>query len=34
MTFRPWMIADTSGWDWPVNAAIFCWLNPSFWSSR
>src|SRR5262249_47194485 len=24
MTLRPWMMADTSGCDWPVNAAIRC----------
>ena len=28
ITLRPCMIADTSGWDWPVMAAMRCWLNP------
>ncbi len=34
MTSRPWMIAETSGCDWPVSAAIFCWLKPTFCSRR
>src|SRR5262249_47277458 len=33
-TFLPWMIADTSGWDWPVNEAIRCCDIPTRCRSR